>query len=77
MRKFILGVIVGVLLSAGISYATFQQIPIKVQSSTLRKTLVVDEEASEHSKDILYQLKILNEYMSRMTGDVITKDDIE
>ena len=74
MKKWI--IIILVLFFAEGSYAAYQPIPIRSQGAS-KKAIVVDEEGIDKYNEIIIQLKILNEYMSRMTGEEITKSDLE
>ncbi len=72
-RDWVIMVIVSLI--AGAAYAAYQPLPIRRQGAD-KKAIVVDDEAIDMQQEILYQLKILNEYMSRMTGEEISKEDI-
>lgn len=66
-----------IFLSVGtFAYASYQPIPTRIQGVD-KKIPVVDDETIDKQDEIIYQLKILNEYMSRISGEEITKSDIE
>ncbi len=76
MKKFIIGIVLGVLLTAGISYATFVQPQIIVQGG-MKKSLTTDILQQETLELILIELKKINLHNQMVTGQTVTEADIQ
>jgi len=56
-------------------WAAYQPIPSR-QTSPIQREISIDEESLNVLFDIEMELKILNEYMSRISGHEINRDDV-